>query len=73
MKERYVIMYKKLKELAHEKGISIAQVERDCELSSGSLSKWNKSIPSALALKKVSDYFKVSINELLEELDLDKN
>ncbi|MHC5227538.1 helix-turn-helix domain-containing protein [Enterococcus sp. LJL99] len=60
-------IYEKVKKLAIEKGVSIAQVERDCELSSASISKWNVSVPSAKKLNLVASYFDVDIQDLLSE------
>lgn len=59
-------LYVKIKLLAKKKEVSIAQIERDCGLSSASISKWNKSIPNAKKLNLVANYLGVTIQYLLE-------
>lgn len=60
-------LYEKIKLLAKNKEVSIAQVERDCGLSSASISKWTTSIPNAKKLNSVANYFGVTIQHLLED------
>lgn len=59
--------YEIIKELLVEKPSvkSIAQLERQLELSNGSISKWAKSKPSPEALTKVANFFNVSADYLL--------
>lgn len=54
-----------IKELANEEGISLAELERRTGLSSGSITKWGKSSPSADKLQKIADHFDVSVDYLL--------
>lgn len=54
-----------VKDLANQKGVSLAEVERKNGLSSGSITKWNVSSPSADKLEKVATYFNVSTDYLL--------
>ena len=54
----------RLKELCSKKGISLAQLERDVEISRGAAYKWSKSSPSKEILVKLSEYFNVSIDYL---------
>lgn len=54
-----------IKELAKEKNISLAELERRTGLSSGSITKWAKSAPSADKLSKIAEYFHVSTDYLL--------
>lgn len=61
-------LYEKIKKLAKNKDVSIAQVERDCELSSASISKWSVSMPNAKKLNLVASYFGVTIQYLLEDV-----
>lgn len=60
-------IYSNIKILADKKRISIAQIERECELSSASISKWNKSVPSARSLSKVAEYLGVSTDDLINQ------
>lgn len=64
------MIYTRIRELTNERNVSIRQVERDCNFANGTLSKWNKSIPSVENLKKVSNYFDVTIDELLEDKEV---
>ena len=58
-------MYQKIKGLCEKKNISVRQLEKESGLSTGSVSKWEKSIPRADTLLKVANYFNVSIEYLL--------
>lgn len=60
-------MLKKIRELAAEKGVSLAEVERKCGLGKRSISKWDVSEPSVSKAQAVADFFGVSVNELLED------
>lgn len=61
------MLYDKIKKIAKENNISIYRIERDLDLSNGSIRKWNSSIPLAQTLNKVAKYLGVSISELMEE------
>ena len=58
-------VYDRVKALADENNKKIANIEAETGLSNGTISKWKKSIPYVDTLKKVADYFHVSIEELL--------
>ncbi|MBK5028658.1 helix-turn-helix domain-containing protein [Enterococcus faecium] len=63
------MIYEKIRKLAIAKGVSIYRVEKDTGLSNGAISKWGKTAnqtPSSESLKKVANYFKVSMEYLLE-------
>lgn len=55
----------RIKDLASQRKVSLAEVEREAGLSSGSITKWDKSSPKAESLQKVADYFDVSTDYLL--------
>ena len=61
------MLYDKIKNIAEQKNISIYRIEKDLDLSNGSIRKWNSSIPLSQTLKKVDDYLNVSIDKLMEE------
>lgn len=61
------MLYDKIKNIAEQKNISIYRIEKDLNLSNGSIRKWNSSIPLSQTLKKVADYLNVSIDKLMEE------
>lgn len=60
------MLYERIKCISEEKALSIYKIERDLEFSNGTISKWNKSMPSAKNLKKVADYLDVDMEELLK-------
>ena len=63
------MLKEKIKALCKQKGVTIRQFERDCGLGHATMMKWDKSAPTITSLKKVSDYFNISICELIEEYD----
>lgn len=60
------MIYSKIKELCKVKGISVYFLEKELGLSTGSISKWKKSIPAVDKLQKIANYFNVRINYFLE-------
>lgn len=63
------MLYEKLKNLCKEKGISIAKLEKDCNIGNATIRKWNKSIPRLDTLKKVADYFDEPIEYFFKQED----
>lgn len=61
------MLYDKIKNITEQKNISIYRIEKDLDLSNGSIRKWNSSIPLSQTLKKVADYLDVSIDKLMDE------
>lgn len=55
----------KIQLLCKDKGTNQSSLERDLEFGKGTISKWDKSSPSADKLQKVADYFHVSVDYLL--------
>ena len=60
-------IYTIIKKISKNKKISIAKLEEKSKLSNGSISKWNKSTPSIKNLKKVADYFGVTLDSLISD------
>lgn len=59
-------LLERIKELREKNGnISINKLEKEAGLTRGSMSKWNNHVPSSEKLKKVADYFGVSVGYLL--------
>lgn len=58
-------IYSAVKSLAADQGKSIYKIEHDLNLSNGTISKWNKSVPQVNRLQAVADYLGVSIPYLL--------
>lgn len=55
----------RIKTLASEKGLSIAELERNLGFGNNIISKWDKSVPRSDKLKSLADYFNVSTDYLL--------
>ena len=61
--------YEIIKELAKRKKMSIRQLEITLGYSNGYFSKWKKVSPNSEGLRKVADYFDVSVDYLLGRTD----
>lgn len=59
----------RIKELCVEKSITLASLEKTLNFGNGSLSRWDSSSPSADKLLKVAEYFGVSADYLLGNID----
>lgn len=59
------MIYDKIKELCQERGISVAAVEKEANLSNGAIRKWNKSSPTVDSLKAVAGVLKVRVEKLI--------
>lgn len=57
----------RINELCKEKGISKRKLEQEAGLGTGATSKWNKFQPNQTSLKKVADFFGVSVAYLQGE------
>ena len=64
-KEGIMILEKILK-LAEKNSISVSRLEKTLGFGNGTIKKWGESSPSVNKLKKVADYFGVSIEYFLE-------
>lgn len=60
------MILKKIVELAEKNNISIGYLERSLGFGNATIKKWEESSPSVDKLKKVADYFGVSIEYFLE-------
>lgn len=58
-------LYDRVLRLAKNRGMTMADVEREAGLGNGSIRRWKKSIPSADKLHRVSMLFGLSMEELL--------
>lgn len=61
-----MMIYDRVKALAKKRNVSIRKIEIDCGFSQGSVCKWNEVSPSAGKVKKVADYLKTSVDEILK-------
>lgn len=53
--------------LCKQRKISIARLEREVGIGNGVIAGWDKSNPRVDTLKKVADFFGVSVDELLRD------
>ncbi|MBC1565079.1 helix-turn-helix domain-containing protein [Listeria booriae] len=54
----------RIKQLCSEKNITLAELERQTGISNGQIRRWDTSSPKLDNIKKVADYFNVSIDFL---------
>lgn len=62
-------MTDKIKALCRAKGISITELEKELGFGYGSIYRWEKSSPSIDKVKAVTDYFGITVNDLLDYSD----
>ncbi len=60
------LLYAKIESLCKERNISIAKVEKDCNIGNATIRRWDKSFPRIDTLKKVADFFDKPIEYFLE-------
>lgn len=60
---------RKIKLLASEKKMSIRQLEETLGFGNGVINRWRKNTPGSDKLKKVADYFNISVDYLLGRTD----
>ena len=53
--------------LCKEKGVSIARLERETGIGNGTVARWGTSSPTVDNVRKVADYFGVTVDNLLSE------
>nr|DAL84273.1 MAG TPA: repressor protein [Caudoviricetes sp.] len=61
------MIYSNVKKICDERKISIASLERAIGLGNGTISGWRNSSPRVDILKKVTDYFEVSLEYFLDD------
>lgn len=62
-------MLEKIRELCHERGISIYKLEKELGFGNGTIGKWTKGIPNYSRVKAVADYFEIPVSELTGEAE----
>jgi len=61
------LLYQNIVVLCKGKGISISKLEKETGLGNGTVGRWEKSSPSVENVKKVADYFQVSVDYLISQ------
>lgn len=57
-------LYRNVSRLSEERGLSIGALEKKMGFGKSTIAKWDKNSPRIDLLKKVADYFEVSLDEL---------
>lgn len=60
-------IYNNIKAVCKSRGVSISKLEEDLGFTRSSLYKWDRHQPSIGNLKKVADYFNITVDELISE------
>ena len=55
--------------LCRERGITFAELERETGLGNGTVRRWKEMNPRVDLLKKVADYFGVTLDEMMSKGD----
>ena len=58
------MIFTNVSRLCRERGISISRLERDLGIGNATIRNWNVSSPTVDKLKRVADYFGVTLDEL---------
>jgi transcriptional regulator with XRE-family HTH domain len=61
----------RIKEMAFKRKKTIAEIERELNLGNGTIRRWNNTLPSGNILKKVAEYFGVTMDFLVNGNDLE--
>lgn len=59
------MLFEKVNALCKNRKITIAKLERECDMGNGTVRGWKASSPSVENLKKVADYFNITVDELI--------
>lgn len=57
----------KIRALCKERGITLAELERNAGLGNGVIARWGETNPRVDKLKAVADFFGVTVDELLKD------
>ena len=61
------MLYKHIQKICESKGITVGKLEKDLDFSNATIRKWKNSSPSIENLKKVADYFNITVDELISD------
>lgn len=61
------MLYEKVATLCRNNNLTIAKLERKCKIGNGTVRGWKNSSPSIENLKKVADYFNITVDELISD------
>lgn len=61
------MLLEKIIALCEAKGISVAFLEKALGIGNGTIRAWDQSVPRADSLKRVADYFQVTMDYLMSD------
>lgn len=56
-----------IRRLCSQKPVSIAKLERETGIGNGTINRWDKVSPSIDNVRKVADYFGISVDALISD------
>ena len=64
------MLYENIVNLCEQRGISIAKLEKECGLGNATIQGWKalRDTPRFSTMKKVADYFDISVNDLMKNV-----
>ena len=62
------MLYERIQKICNSRGITVKKLERDLEFLNSTIRKWKTSSPSIENLKKVADYFNITVDELISDV-----
>lgn len=60
-------IYNNIKAVCKSRGVSVSKLEEDLGFTRSSLYKWDRHQPGIGNLKKVADYFNITVDELISD------
>ena len=67
------MIFDNVKRLCEKNKISISKLENECGLGNATIKGWKNSSPTVETIKKVADFFGVTVNELITEKGEEQN
>ena len=67
------MIFEKVQHLCKERGVSIWALEASIGAGNGTIGKWRNSSPRLETIKKVADYFGVTVDELINDKEENDN
>lgn len=60
-------MLQKIIRLGKEQGLTVADIERECNIGTRSIYRWDENTPAVDKVKRVADYLGTTVDDLLKE------
>lgn len=61
------MIYNKVSDLCKQRNISISRLEKELGIGNGTIGRWEKSSPTVEKIKRVADYFGVTVDDLISQ------